>query len=83
MRISIRRHPVTTPNLQLFHRRAISNIDTVADNEKDTVGHVYEYVLGKFAATEGKGGGEFYTPKCVVNLIAETREDKVTYAARR
>ena len=38
------------------------------------VGRVYEYFLGRFAATEGKGGGEFYTPKCVVNLIAEMIE---------
>ena len=30
--------------------------------------------LGKFAASEGKLGGEFYTPKCVVNLIAEMIE---------
>lgn len=30
--------------------------------------------LGKFAAAEGKGGGEFYTPKCVVNLLAEMIE---------
>ncbi|MEB3274641.1 MAG: class I SAM-dependent DNA methyltransferase [Prochlorothrix sp.] len=42
--------------------------------EEDIVGRVYEYFLGKFAATEGKGGGEFYTPKCVVNLIAEMIE---------
>ncbi|WP_177420840.1 type I restriction-modification system subunit M [endosymbiont of Lamellibrachia barhami] len=53
---------------------SINNIDTVADKEEDTVGRVYEYFLGKFAATEGKGGGEFYTPKCVVNLIAEMIE---------
>ena len=53
---------------------SINNIDTVADNEEDVVGRVYEYFLGKFAATEGKGGGEFYTPKCVVNLIAEMIE---------
>ncbi|WP_090415896.1 type I restriction-modification system subunit M [Nitrosomonas halophila] len=53
---------------------SIDNIDTVADNEQDVVGRVYEYFLGKFAATEGKGGGEFYTPKCVVNLIAEMIE---------
>ena len=49
----------------------ISNIDTVADKKEDVVGRVYEYFLGKFAASEGKGGGEFYTPKDVVNLIAE------------
>ncbi|MCW5204099.1 SAM-dependent DNA methyltransferase [Desulfobulbus sp. US4] len=53
---------------------SINNIDTVADQEEDVVGRVYEYFLGKFAATEGKGGGEFYTPKCVVNLLAEMIE---------
>ncbi len=53
---------------------AINKIDTVEDNEQDTVGRVYEYFLGKFAASEGKLGGEFYTPKCVVNLIAEMIE---------
>ena len=46
-------------------------IDTVADKKEDVVGRVYEYFLSKFAASEGKGGGEFYTPKDVVNLIAE------------
>jgi len=53
---------------------SISNIDTLEDNEEDVVGRVYEYFLGKFAAAEGKGGGEFYTPKCVVKLITEMIE---------
>ncbi|NLD38874.1 MAG: SAM-dependent DNA methyltransferase [Desulfatiglans sp.] len=53
---------------------AINNINTVEDKEEDVVGRVYEYFLGKFAASEGKLGGEFYTPKCVVNLIAEMIE---------
>jgi type I restriction enzyme M protein len=53
---------------------AINNIDTIADKKEDVVGRVYEYFLGKFAASEGKLGGEFYTPKCVVNLIAEMIE---------
>lgn len=53
---------------------SINNIDTIGDDEQDVVGRVYEYFLGKFAATEGKGGGEFYTPKCIVNLIAEMIE---------
>jgi|GEM_PF-3590435 len=66
------------------------------DNEEEAVGRVYEYFLGKFAASEGKLGGEwsgatsttrqgcpegerggahqFYTSKCVVNLIAEMIE---------
>ena len=48
----------------------IDDIDTVADAETDVVGRVYEYFLGKFAASEGKGGGELYTPKCIVKLIA-------------
>lgn len=43
---------------------SIENIDTLANecdmSEEDLVGRVYEYLLGKFAATEGKGGGEFY-----------------------
>nr|WP_257293864.1 class I SAM-dependent DNA methyltransferase [Endozoicomonas sp. YOMI1] len=56
----------------------INNIDTIANEchmtEQDVVGRVYEYFLGRFAATEGKGGGEFYTPKCVVTLIAEMIE---------
>lgn len=52
----------------------ISNIDTVADKEEDIVGRVYEYFLARFAASEGQRGGEFYTPKVVVNLIAEMIE---------
>ena len=47
------------------------NID---DGENDIIGRVYEYFLGKFALAEGKGKGEFYTPKCIVNLIAELIE---------
>lgn len=56
----------------------INNISTLSDNdnksEKDIVGRVYEYFLGHFAAKEGKGGGEFYTPKCVVQLLAQMLE---------
>ena len=56
----------------------INNIDTIANQnektEEDLVGRVYEYFLGKFAASEGKGGGEFYTPKSIVTLIADMIE---------
>lgn len=52
----------------------INNISTNDDKEEDLVGRVYEYFLGKFAASEGKGGGEFYTPKCVVKLLTEILE---------
>lgn len=44
------------------------------DAENDIIGRVYEYFLSKFALAEGKGKGEFYTPKCIVNLIAELLE---------
>jgi type I restriction enzyme M protein len=46
----------------------ISNIgfNESAAKSKDVFGRVYEYFLGKFASAEGKGGGEFYTPQCVV-----------------
>jgi type I restriction enzyme M protein len=36
---------------------------------KDVLGRVYEYFLGKFAAAEGKLGGEFFTPRSVVRLL--------------
>ncbi|TRZ54352.1 SAM-dependent methyltransferase, partial [bacterium] len=37
--------------------------------KKDILGRTYEYFLGRFASAEGKGGGEFYTPACVVKLL--------------
>ncbi len=52
----------------------VSNINTIADKAQDVVGRVYEYFLSKFALAEGKGKGEFYTPKSIVNLIAELIE---------
>lgn len=52
----------------------INNIDTLEDPEHDVIGRVYEYFLKKFAIAEGKGKGEFYTPKSVVNFIAEMIE---------
>ncbi len=52
----------------------INDIDTTKDPKQDLVGRVYEYFLSKFALAEGKGKGEFYTPKSIVNLIAEMIE---------
>jgi type I restriction enzyme M protein len=52
----------------------INEIDTLRDKVQDIVGRVYEYFLSKFALAEGKGKGEFYTPKSIVNLIAEMIE---------
>jgi len=52
----------------------INKLDTIKNKENDLIGRVYEYFLGKFAIAEGKGKGEYYTPKSVVNLIAELIE---------
>ena len=52
----------------------INSIDTLKDPENDLLGRVYEYFLAKFAIAEGKGKGEYYTPKSIVNLIAEMIE---------
>ena len=54
----------------------ISNV-TVGDEAaraKDVLGRVYEYFLSQFASAEGKKGGEFYTPRCVVKLLVEMLE---------
>ena len=57
-------------------------IDLIADigfkgdraKARDTLGRVYEYFLGKFAQAEGKLGGEFFTPRCIVRLLVEILE---------
>ena len=41
---------------------------------RDALGRVYEYFLQKFASAEGKRGGEFYTPRCIVNVLVEMLE---------
>ncbi|MGW0079875.1 class I SAM-dependent DNA methyltransferase [Streptomyces cellulosae] len=43
-------------------------------DDQDLLGQVYEYFLGRFAAAEGKGGGEFFTPDSVVRLLVEMIE---------
>jgi type I restriction enzyme M protein len=40
----------------------------------DLIGRIYEYCIGEFASSEGKRGGEFYTPKSVVNTLIEMIE---------
>src|SRR5208283_5466286 len=57
-------------------------IDLIADiglgdkesRSKDILGRVYEYFLSQFASAEGKIGGEFYTPRCIVKLLVEMIE---------
>ena len=54
----------------------VSNIQ-VGDQDarsRDVLGRVYEYFLSQFASAEGKKGGEFYTPRCVVKVLVEMLE---------
>ena len=41
------------------------------DRSADVLGHVFEYFLGEFALAEGKQGGQFYTPRPIVELLVE------------
>jgi type I restriction enzyme M protein len=57
----------------------IDLISTIAlgdeeSRKKDILGRVYEYFLSEFASAEGKKGGQFYTPRCVVKLLIEMLE---------
>ncbi|MFC1547710.1 N-6 DNA methylase [Candidatus Neomarinimicrobiota bacterium] len=52
----------------------IGNIKLRDGDSQDILGRVYEYFLGQFASKEGKKGGEFYTPNCVVKLLVEMIE---------
>ena len=51
-----------------------SNTTFKNDNAKDLLGRVYEYFMGMFADSEGKHGGEFYTPYSIVRLLVEMIE---------
>src|SRR5690606_18066969 len=57
----------------------IDLVSGIAMNEggnksKDVLGRVYEYFLGQFAGSEGKRGGEFYTPRSVVQVLVQMLE---------
>jgi len=49
-------------------------IGTDEAKSRDVLGRVYEYFLGQFADAEGKKGGQFYTPKSIVQLLVEMIE---------
>ncbi len=54
----------------------VSNI-RVGDGDarsRDVLGRIYEYFLSRFASAEGKKGGEFYTPRCIVRLLVKMLE---------
>ncbi|WP_181308178.1 class I SAM-dependent DNA methyltransferase [Rufibacter sp. XAAS-G3-1] len=49
-------------------------LGTAKARSADVLGHVFEYFLGEFALAEGKKGGQFYTPRSVVELLVEMLE---------
>ena len=51
-----------------------TNMTFQSDNSKDLLGQVYEYFMGMFADSEGKHGGEFYTPRSIVKLLVDMLE---------
>jgi type I restriction enzyme M protein len=50
------------------------DLNTTQERSADLLGHVFEYFLGEFALAEGKKGGQFYTPRSVVELLVEMLE---------
>ncbi len=63
----------TLPNNVLVE--LLRTLNSLADDiEGDGFGLVYEYFLGQFAMSEGRGGGEFFTPTSIVKLIVEILE---------
>jgi len=52
----------------------INGIHLKVDGDRDIFGRIYEYCLLQFALKEGKGKGEFYTPRTVVSLLCDLIE---------
>jgi type I restriction enzyme M protein len=44
---------------------------------EDLIGRVYEYFIGEFASSEGKRGGEYFTPSSIVRLLVAMLEPKI------
>ena len=59
---------------QLIDRISNIRVGDADARSKDVLGRVYEYFLSQFASAEGKKGGEFYTPRCIVKLLVEMLE---------
>lgn len=51
--------------------KLVDSIEYKDDDGKDILGEIYEYLIGQFAASAGKKGGEFYTPHQVSKILAK------------
>jgi type I restriction enzyme M protein len=68
-RANLERHTVTRL-LELFSREVF----TQEHGAEDLLGRVYEYFIGEFASSEGKRGGEYFTPASIVRLLVAMLE---------
>ena len=55
--------------------KLVNGIDYKGEDGKDILGVIYEYLIGQFAASAGKKGGEFYTPHEVSKILAKVVTD--------
>ncbi|QCT72182.1 type I restriction-modification system subunit M [Eubacterium maltosivorans] len=51
--------------------KLVDDIEYKSDDGRDILGEIYEYLIGQFAASAGKKGGEFYTPHQVSQVLAK------------
>ncbi|MBE5965605.1 MAG: type I restriction-modification system subunit M [Lachnospiraceae bacterium] len=51
--------------------KLVDGVEYKGDDGKDILGEIYEYLIGQFAASAGKKGGEFYTPHQVSKILAK------------
>ena len=51
--------------------KLVDGVEYRSDDGKDILGEIYEYLIGQFAASAGKKGGEFYTPHGLYHLSEE------------
>lgn len=58
--------------------KLVNDIDYMGEDGKDVLGVIYEYLIGQFAASAGKKGGEFYTPHEVSKVLAKIVTADVT-----
>jgi len=57
--------------------KLVDSVEYKSENNKDILGEIYEYLIGQFAASAGKKGGEFYTPHEVSKILAKIVTDGV------
>ena len=70
-------YSVNTPENPLVLSNLLRNFKDIPDTaDLDIFGEIYEYFLGEFSLAEGQGGGEFYTPSCIVKYMVEVLNPK-------